>query len=71
MTEHKEQLRLERRRRLAQALKANLARRKAQRRQQRASHDPRERRVEREPSQEGCPDGAVVLGTNDKDGCKR
>jgi hypothetical protein len=71
MTKRKEQERLERRRRLVQALKANLARRKVQRRKQQASHGPSEAQADREPSQEGCPDAAVVLGTCDTGGGKR
>jgi hypothetical protein len=71
MKERKEQERLERRRRLAQALKANLARRKAQRRKRQASQGLSEAQTEGKPSQEGCPDAAVVLGTGDTGGGKR
>jgi|SoiMetStandDraft_2_1073263.scaffolds.fasta_scaffold563139_2 hypothetical protein len=59
----KDQTRIERKRRLAQALKANLARRKAQRRRQQTNRGPGEAGSERETSQEGCPGDAVVLGT--------
>lgn len=71
MKEHKEQVRLERRRRLARALKANLTRRKAQRRKQQSSLNASEPPVDQEPAQEGCPGSAVVLGTGDTGGGKR
>ena len=71
MKESKEKIRLERRQMLAQALKANLTRRKAQRRKERAGPGSNEAQAKREPSQEGCPGAAIVLGTGDTDGYKR
>ena len=71
MKEGRDKMRLERRQRLAKALKANLTRRKGERRKVRASPGSNEAQARREPSQEGCPDAAIVLGTGDNGGCKR
>ena len=71
MKEGKEKIRVERRQRLAQALKANLTRRKAERRKEAARSKPNEPQAKQEPSQECCPSAAIVLGTGDTGGCKR
>jgi hypothetical protein len=71
MKKGKEKIRLERRQRLVQALKANLTRRKAEHRKERASPGSNEAQEKRELSQEGCPGSAIVLGTGDTGGCKR
>jgi hypothetical protein len=68
MKEHKNEARLERKRRLAKALKANLVRRKGQRQKQEASNGPRDAGVRHDATQEGCPGGAIVLGTGDTGG---
>jgi hypothetical protein len=63
MKEHKDQVRLERKRRLANALKANIGRRKAQHRRKEQSGCGQGTGKPEPGSQEGCPGAAIVLGT--------
>ena len=68
MKEQKNEARVERKRRLAKALKANLARRKLLRHKEEARNGPKDFGARQEPTQEGCPDAAIVLGTGNTGG---